>query len=37
MTPPAFAGAAALSLAEAIRRALKRRDLRRQKREAHYG
>jgi len=37
MSPRTFAGAAALRLAGAIRRAMKRRDERRQRREANYG
>lgn len=32
-----LAASAALTLADALRRVMKRRDLRRQEREAHYG
>lgn len=37
MTPRIFAASAALRLAAILDRAMKRRDLRRQRREAHYG
>lgn len=37
MTPRILAASAALTLAAALRRVMERRDLRRQRREAHYG
>ena len=37
MSPRECAGAAALRLADVLRRAMRHRDLRRQRREANYG